>query len=100
MSKEITENDELESVKDEVTILLMILILFVLMMMIVLLDLDKIGVSSWVLFNPPTDQPIHRPPTRRPADPKFTDLPKRFYLKDLMIKKIFILQITNTTGKM
>ena len=67
MSKEITENDELESVKDEVKILLMILILFVLMMMIVLLDLDKTGVSSWILLNPTTNQSTDHRPVDQPT---------------------------------
>ena len=48
-----------------------------------------------------THQPLtHRPHTHQPSDPRFIDLLARSYFKDLIIKKIFILQNTNTAEKM
>ena len=46
----------------------------------------------------------HRPLTNRPTDtlttdPKFTDLPKRLYFKDLMIKKYSFYRIQRQLGK-
>ena len=45
----------------------------------------------------PTDQPTHRPPTHRLTDPKFTD---KILFQKLDNWKKFILQNTNTAGKM
>ena len=66
-------------------------------------DVDQLRIDAeGVLLNPPTtDQPTTDQliTDHRPTNPKFTDS-LAFHSKDLIIKKIFILQNTNTAGKM
>ena len=67
------------------------------------------SIDHWPTNHQPTDhRPLTRQPTDWPTDHRPTDpaaqispnLKTRFYFKDSIIKKIFILQKMNTAGKM